>query len=329
MAHATTTSADSSSSLEVAWEERIVVEIPLSQATEGSLCRHGRRRLRDMQAKSAARIRYDRARSVLKVSGPSSAVEEVQRQLDCLGGVKEVVPTAVWCELMRTRLEEDPSKSALQNMQKQSGCRIHIERSLQEVRIFGSSQNTQVALHLLHDFARRCTEVSVPSDEGSVSEDLVQRITDEHAVTVNVEKRRVVVYGIKAAVRSAVRELRAHFLAQVKPGEASLGEESDSDADWDDGVSTCSISTWCNAVHLAPEKESRLAQEMGVSSTSTISSDWSEEAHTRWPQHVDHGTCADTCQAAGFVASCPLSACFVPTTTTTVLTAKPENYPGW
>eukprot|EP00971_Amphidinium_carterae_P113002 2238007-Amphidinium_carterae.1 len=234
--------------------EKTQVEIKLSTAVESSLSRRGRRRFRELQANSSAKIRFDRARAVLKIIGTEPEILAVQRKLECLGGVRkrvaqrsmllsEVVPTAVWCELMRTRLDENPEQSVLQLMQLQSGCRIHIERSLQEVRLFGPDENTRHGLELIEEFSARCVEAAIPSKPDSMPDSVVKAVTDAFQVTVNVEMRQVMVYGLKDAVRKARHEVESY----LQSGILSLDASVDTDVESDDGASSSfssSVATW-------------------------------------------------------------------------------------
>lgn len=226
--------ADASDSL-----ERKRVEISLSQQTETSLCRHGRRRFRDMQAASAAKLRLDRSRNMLKVYGTDSEVESIRRQLECLGGVRKVIPVAVWCELMRTRLEEDPERSTLQKMQAKCGCRIHIERSEQEVRIFGSHDSTMLAIHLIEDFARRCREVVIPITCCTIPVDMIEEIVETCHVSLNLEDDKVVVYGLQEATAVAAKRIREY----MQEAESLCASADTSDNDSATGASS-SLGSW-------------------------------------------------------------------------------------
>eukprot|EP00971_Amphidinium_carterae_P235236 4668063-Amphidinium_carterae.1 len=62
-------------------DEKMQVEIQLSTSLESSLCRRGRRRFRELQANSAAKIRLDRERAVLKVHGREPEVLAVRKKL--------------------------------------------------------------------------------------------------------------------------------------------------------------------------------------------------------------------------------------------------------
>ena len=55
----------------------------------------------------------------------------------------------------------------MQRIQNQSGCRLHIERSRSEVRLFGSKEAAAVADRLLDDFQKMCIERLVPCPKSS------------------------------------------------------------------------------------------------------------------------------------------------------------------
>ena len=57
---------------------------------------------------------------------------------------------------------------ALQRIQNQSGCRLHIERSKSEVRLFGSKEAAAVADRLLDDFQKMCMERFIPCPNSSM-----------------------------------------------------------------------------------------------------------------------------------------------------------------
>merc|ERR1719277_1098332 len=87
-------------------------------------------------------------------------------QLAVISAPRKPVSGAVWAELMRTRMFEANSPSAtLSQLQQGSGCRVHIERHRQEVRLFGTSEAIEKAEDLIEQLAEKVTErvVMVPS----------------------------------------------------------------------------------------------------------------------------------------------------------------------
>lgn len=160
------------------------VEIHLDSELLNILCRRGRRRLRLIQTDCGVGARLDRARSVLHVSGSEAAVQDVRRQLSSLRGPRKAVSPAVWAELMRTRTLADSSEDGLVAwLQQESGCRIHIERTRQEVRIFGPNEDVAVAEQMLEELERSCTEDlaqvcggTLRADEGQAVKVLAQHL---------------------------------------------------------------------------------------------------------------------------------------------------------
>jgi len=188
------------------------VEISLDPELLNTLYRRSRRRLRDIQASCQALLKLDRARSSLRVSGSEEAVRSVRRHLENLSGPCKPLAPAVWAELMRTRTLRYSSRATIAHMQNQSGCRIHIERGRQEVRLFGPKEGIAVAVRLLDEFAETCGEevVSVGSPTSALSSAKLQALAHAFGITLRVEDQDVVVLGIKAAVADACQELRRY-----------------------------------------------------------------------------------------------------------------------
>mmetsp|Transcript_7883 Transcript_7883/g.18429 ORF Transcript_7883/g.18429 Transcript_7883/m.18429 type:complete len:404 (+) Transcript_7883:71-1282(+) len=193
---------------------KIAVNIKISPNIEVSLCRRGRRRFRELQVNNPdAKIRFDRRRKILRVVGTDAVIEVVRRQLESLGGLHKPVPYPVWCELMRTRTEEDASRSLLLHLQEQSGCRIHIERALQEVRIFGPDENSALAEKLVEELCEMCVEEKVAvKDSTCPSPSTLQCISETCEVTIKAHRGHLMVYGRRQAVADAVEELQHEYV---------------------------------------------------------------------------------------------------------------------
>jgi hypothetical protein len=120
-----------------------------------------------------------------------------------------MVSPALWAELMRTRTNPDPRQAAVARIQQETGCRIHIERNIQQVRLFGSKTETAVALNVFKDFERMCCEEVVdlkcllPSDP-----ELLQAFAQDCGVSLQVEGQRITILGIQEAVSEAAMQLR-------------------------------------------------------------------------------------------------------------------------
>lgn len=121
------------------------------------------------------------------------------------------VTTAVWCELMRTRMEKEEAKSHLVRLEKSSGTRIHIERSEQEVRIFGPDENIAVAKRLLDRMENECAEDSIDLEEyqlTSAAEEDFGALADELKVTLHRTESTIRVFGFREAVDEAIHRLQ-------------------------------------------------------------------------------------------------------------------------
>jgi len=202
----------------MACSDATAIDIALDPELLTTFCRRGRRRLRDIQSSCQAAVKLDRARGVLRVVGPESSIHAVRRQLASLGGPRRSVPAAVWAELMRTRTMRQSSQARVARLQQESGCRVHIERSRQEVRLFGPGEGVAVADKLLEELATLCTEEAVPLGlNGPVASPVLQALAHSCSVTLRVEERQVVVLGLRAAVANAVEELKSYLADPQKP----------------------------------------------------------------------------------------------------------------
>jgi len=209
------------------------VEISLDPELLNTLYRRSRRRLRDIQASCQALLKLDRARSSLRVSGSEEAVRSVRRHLENLSGPCKPLAPAVWAELMRTRTLRYSSRATIAHMQNQSGCRIHIERGRQEVRLFGPKEGIAVAVRLLDEFAETCGEevVSVGSQISALSSDKLQALAHAFGITLRLEDQDVVVLGIRASVVEASRELRRYVSDPEGYSVESLPKAPESDGE--------------------------------------------------------------------------------------------------
>jgi len=189
------------------------IEIQLDAELHASFCRRGRRRLREIQNVSRAILKFDRTRGVLRATGSDSAIADVQRQLDCLGGPRKEVCNAVWSELMRTRMSEDATSSAVQRIQQLSDCRVHIERSTKEVRLFGPKPAVATASQLLEDLRQMCTEQIVDvADAQSLSQEAIAHLAGIYNVSIGISEDQVIVAGFEFAVSKAFKAFLSYAL---------------------------------------------------------------------------------------------------------------------
>lgn len=205
----------SSASLTERNADSISAAIKLDPELLRTFCRRGRQRLQEIQARSQATLKLDRTKGLLWATGSERAISEVRVRLECLGGPRKTVSAAVWAELMRTRtLVEGPdvSKSAVEQIQHLSGCRVHIERSKHEVRLFGPKSAGVVADRLINELEEICAEYSVDTPNPQVlSPDVLHAIAHAGSVSMRVEPQQIAVLGLSCAVESAVAELTQYM----------------------------------------------------------------------------------------------------------------------
>lgn len=195
------------------------VEIILDPEVLGAMCRRGRRRLRDLNASSEADLRLDRVRGVLQVTGSPHAIEDIRRQLESVVGPCMAVTCAVWSELMRERSNPDTTKSVVAKIQEVSGCRVHIERTSKEIRLFGPNDAVPVAQQLLDQLDGLCIEETVDMNcPKYLDVEMLHAFAHEFGVALQVEEKQVIVLGISGAVKAAAQELRDYDSDQREIG---------------------------------------------------------------------------------------------------------------
>mmetsp|Transcript_148949 Transcript_148949/g.263327 ORF Transcript_148949/g.263327 Transcript_148949/m.263327 type:complete len:464 (-) Transcript_148949:72-1463(-) len=237
------------------------VEIMLDPEILGALYRRGRRRLRDIQSSSQATLKLDRLRGVLRVTGSQESIADVRRQLECVSGSHMSVAAAVWAELMRTRADPDLNQAAIARIQHESGCRIHIERSAQQIQLFGPKDNSMIAEQLLEELDRMCVEevvdVKCPLDPGFLQK--LQSFAQEFGVTLQVGGNHVNILGIKGAVAEAAKELCSYDADELQMV-LSIDRDKSSDA------ARLAIHTALASLAVDPEKKAFIQSALGSSS---------------------------------------------------------------
>lgn len=187
------------------------VEIQIEPQLFESICRRGHRRLREIRAASQASLKLHHPRRVLEVKGTESGIAQVFKQLESLTGHHVSVKAAVWAELMRTRTNPDPNQAAIARIQKETECRVHIERTCLEIRLFGGNQSILPAQRLLSVLESICTEEVLDVENPSLlNHDDLRIFAEEFGITLLLEPTQLRIFGIKAAVNEASQELRSH-----------------------------------------------------------------------------------------------------------------------
>mmetsp|Transcript_2623 Transcript_2623/g.6772 ORF Transcript_2623/g.6772 Transcript_2623/m.6772 type:complete len:440 (+) Transcript_2623:61-1380(+) len=193
--------------------ETHTAEVPLDPDVLTNLCRRSRLRLRDVQMTCQAIVKLDRLRGVLRVTGTDAAIQAVRRQLESLGGPRRLVPSPVWAELMRSRkMGPGSSQATVARLQEESGCRIHIERSNQEVRLFGPGEAVERADQLLSELAAQCGEEAVLLPGGDPpSAAALEELAHRCHITMRMEEDKVIVLGLRPSVVEGAKQLRRYF----------------------------------------------------------------------------------------------------------------------
>jgi len=202
------------------------VELALDPELLATFCRRSRRRLRDVQASCQVSVKLDRTRGVLRVTGTEPSIQAVRRQLASLAGPRRNVPPAVWAELMRTRKMCNSDQATVARLQEASGCRIHIERSQQEVRLFGPGEAVAIADQLLAELATQCTEqaVRLPKDV-ALSSSALETLAHRCRITLRMEDGQIIVLGMAESVAEGAKQL-TNYLADPTSFEPMSPEEA-------------------------------------------------------------------------------------------------------
>jgi len=261
-------------------ETEMTVTIPLSPELLNSLHRRRWRHLRGIEKTCKASIRLDRANSTLLVSGTEESVAAVKHRLAGLNGPRRMVSTAVWAELMRTRTLQDSRQSVLMRLQEESGCRIHIERSSREVRIFGTEADVQVAEQLLDDLDASVTEAALDIDVSLISELVLESLMHSRGVMVQVEGGSIKIFGKKDAVSNAVEDIREYV---ANPHSNRLLEVK---------------------AKMPPHEEVTPARPVPTSNTMQMSKQEAEQQGGQAMAKAGMGQSCHTCGAANFCPCC-------------------------
>jgi len=119
-----------------------------------------------------------------------------------LGPVKEL-STAVWRELLRTRLD----LGALNLVQKLTGCRLHLQRNASHVRLFGSAHAAAMASTLLEHLEEMCAEAKVEAPVEKLSQGILDSIARHSCVTLQTQGSKLCLMGFKTAIQDALDEI--------------------------------------------------------------------------------------------------------------------------
>jgi hypothetical protein len=207
-------------------EVQVKTEITLGPDLLSSLCRRGRRRLRDIESAYQVNVYLDKARGVIYVVGSEANVASARHHITTLEGPRKPVKAALHAELLRTRMLESGPEAALARIQEESGCRIHIERTRQEVRLFGDSDNITSAECLLTELDQQCGEEFVALKAGfNITEPQLGALALSCGVALQREEDGLVVLGLSGSVRTAVERIDEYMTNPAKLLDLPLPEE--------------------------------------------------------------------------------------------------------
>jgi len=181
------------------------VELPLDPELLALFCqRTQRRRLNDMHVTCKAIVKLVPHRGVLKVTGTEMSIEAVRNKLAGFAGPRRQLPAPVWAELMRTRKSGSANggEGALSRLQTASGCRIHIERTNNEVRLFSPPEIVSIADRLLEQFCEECSEEIVDAGNVPLCPPALDALANSCSVTLRVEEEhnQIMVHGLQKNV---------------------------------------------------------------------------------------------------------------------------------
>jgi hypothetical protein len=188
-------------------EVQVREEIVLEPELLNSLYRRGGRRLRDIQKSCKVNVWFDKFRGVLQISGTETCVAAAKNLIEGLGGPRAPVSAAVWAELSRTRKLLSGPEAAVARIQQESGCRIHVERTRQEVHLFGNSESVTIAQKLLDELEQSCSEEVVKLNGDMVNSTTLQAIANKCGVTMRLEDDLLHLLGLHEAVKKSLDTL--------------------------------------------------------------------------------------------------------------------------
>mmetsp|Transcript_84085 Transcript_84085/g.132392 ORF Transcript_84085/g.132392 Transcript_84085/m.132392 type:complete len:376 (+) Transcript_84085:53-1180(+) len=197
----------SSLTMPLGCELSVTEEISLEPELINSLYRRGRRRLRDIQSNCGVNVWLDKLRGVLHLSGSKASVASAKHLIAGLGGPRKRISTAMWAELLRTRKQQSGPEAAVARIQLQSGCRLHVERTSQEVHLFGDSASVAIAEKLLMELDQDCAEEVITLDADPIPPTALQAIANSCDVTLQAEKDRLYILGLRGYVKKAIDAL--------------------------------------------------------------------------------------------------------------------------
>lgn len=194
------------------------VKIALEDPLLSGFHRRGRRKLREMEEDVPdCHLKFEKAGRCLTVSGNLETIEKVRYKVECMTGPRKKLSVPAWAELMRTRMIEGPT-SIVAEIQRATGCRLHIERGSTEVRLFGPHKAVQRADLALERLEGYCSETVVKIHHPDADPDWLVDISKEFCASFRLlENRNVWMMGFKTAVDLAIPSINLYSEYNITP----------------------------------------------------------------------------------------------------------------
>lgn len=165
--------------------------------------RRGSKRLNGIETQSGAKLCLDRVTGSLVITGSERSIRAAKQELEYFDGVTVPISAALWAEMMRSRQDQD-SDGMLLTLQQAVGCRIHVDRFQQEIRVYGPKKLLPQVHEALEALNQQCSLETIPLPPWiQVPTAIIENIAQEHRVSITAEEDAVVLLGLKAAVKFA------------------------------------------------------------------------------------------------------------------------------
>lgn len=187
------------------------VELLVKDSVVASLCRHGRKKMKQLEKDFSVAVALDRRKGILTIRGNVQSVEEAQKVVAVMSGPRIRVPAPLWAELLRTRTVDGPA-CLVESMQTACGCRVHIERTRHEVRIFGDETSVMKAEATLARLGPLCIEHLIPvKDSGKLSSSSLELLSQQLDVSLRLETDAVALLGMQDNVQRATAAIKEYI----------------------------------------------------------------------------------------------------------------------
>jgi hypothetical protein len=205
-------------------EARVREEIKLDQGLVNSThWRHQfKQRLTVIQNSCRVNAQFDKLRGIVRLSCSRAAVDAARDLIDDMGGQRRQVKKPTWAELLRTQTVKKGTEATIAKLQRESGCRIHVERLSQEVRLVGKFEDIVVAEKLLEDLENSCIEEEVELEGKSMTWFAMKALEVSCGVTLQLEEDRLIFLGMQDSVAKAIKDLDRYLNSYLNDPEFHL-----------------------------------------------------------------------------------------------------------